>query len=84
MSRTGFFSCNLLFYISHNGFDRLLHQGDVEAVANFAPPSGGGLDFGFQRVCEVLHLGFDELLQVIDVDGFKGCIGFFFGKEEAR
>lgn len=34
MSRTGFFSCNLLFYISHNGFDRLLHQGDVEAVAN--------------------------------------------------
>ena len=32
------------------------------------------------RLGEVLHLRFDELLQVIDVDGFKGCIGFFFGK----
>lgn len=32
------------------------------------------------RFSEVLHLRFDELLQVIDVDGFKGRIGFFFGK----
>lgn len=32
------------------------------------------------RFGEVLHLRFDELLQVIDVDGFKGRIGFFFGK----
>ena len=32
------------------------------------------------RFGEVLHLRFDELLQIIDVNGFKGRIGFFFGK----
>ena len=74
------FSCNLLFYIRHNGFDRLLHQGDVESVADFDPPAGGGLDFGFQRVCEVLHLGFHQLLDVIQVDGLDGCFGFASGK----
>ena len=77
MSRTGFFSCNLLFYISHNGFDHLLHQGDVESVANFDPPAGVGLDFGFQRVCEVLHLGFHQLLDVIRAEGNHTNIELF-------
>ena len=50
------FSCNLLFYISHDSFDRLLHQGDIQPVPDLHPPAGGGLEFCFQRVCEVLHL----------------------------
>ena len=61
------FSCNLLFYISHDSFDRLLHQGDIQPVPNLHPPAGSGLDFRFQRVCEVLHLGFHHLLDVIQV-----------------
>ena len=80
MSHTGFFSCNLLFYISHDGFDRLLHQGDIQPVPNLHPPAGGGLDFCFQRICEVLHLGFHHLLDVIQVDGLDGCFGFASGK----
>lgn len=74
------FSCNLLFYIRYDSFDCPLQQGDIQPVMDFHPPSRCSLVFSFQRVCEVLHLGFDELLPVIDVDGFKGCIGFFFGK----
>ena len=57
-----------------------MQQNDVETVANFYPPAGGGLDFGFQWVGEVLHLRFDELLQVIKVDGFDGGFRFFPGK----
>ena len=74
------FSCNLLFDIRHDGFDCLLQQNDIQPVSDFDPPARCSLDFCFQRVSEVLHLRFDELLQVIDVDGFKGRIGFFFGK----
>ena len=70
-------SCNLLFYISRDGFDRLLHQGDVEAVADFDPPAGGGLDLGFQRVCVVLHLGFRHLLDVIRAEGNHTNIELF-------
>lgn len=76
MSHTGFFSCNLLFYISHDGFDRLLHQGDIQPVPTLHLPAGGGLDFRFQRVCEVLHLGFHQFLDVIQVDGLDGFFGF--------
>ena len=74
------FSCNLLFYISHDGFDRLLHQGDIKPVPNLHPPAGGGLDFGFQRVCQVLHLRFNQFLYIIQVDGLDGCFGLATGK----
>lgn len=57
------------FMMSLTGFFTLLHQCDVEAVTDFDPPAGGGLDFHFQRVREVLHLGFHQLLDVIQVDG---------------
>lgn len=80
VSHTGFFSCIHLFYISHDGFDRLLHQGDIQPVPNLHPPAGGGLNFRFQRVCEVLHLGFHHLLDVIQIDGLDGCFGFALGK----
>lgn len=80
MLHTGFFLLNLLFDICYDSFDCLLQQNDIQPVTDFHPPSRCSLVFRFQRIGEVLHLRFDELLQVIDVDGFKGCIGFFFGK----
>lgn len=80
MLYTGFFLLNLLFNIRHDGFDCLLQKNDIQPVTDFHPPSRCSLVFRFQRIGEVLHLRFDVLLQIIDVDGFKGCIGFFFGK----
>ena len=70
------FSCNLLFDVGHDGFDCLLQQNDIQPVTDFYPPARCGLDFGFQRVCEVLHLGFHQLLDVIQVDGLDGRFGF--------
>ena len=71
------FSCNLLFDVGHDGFDCLLQQNDIQPVANFDPPAGMGLDFGFQRVCEVLHLGFHQLLDVIRAEGNHTNIELF-------
>lgn len=74
------FSCNLLFDVGHDGFDCLLQQNDIQPVTDFYPPARCGLDFGFQRISEVLHLRFHQLLDVIQVDGLDGRFGFFFGK----
>lgn len=68
------FSCNLLFDIRYNGFDCLLQQGDIQPVTDFHPPSRCSLVFSFQRIGEVLHLRFDKLLQVIDINGIKGSV----------
>lgn len=52
------FSCNLLFDVGHDDFDCLLQQNDIQPVTDFYPPARCGLDFGFQRISEVLHLRF--------------------------